>query len=75
MTFSLVQKRRGFVTEFPIAAYQLYVCGLYVMLENGQQLNLDRASNTPRVKDNATGKITGLQTFIKKNCVGGSHAA
>lgn len=35
---------------FPIQGFQLYVVGLYMILENGQQLNLDRDSNKPKIK-------------------------
>lgn len=74
MTFELRQKKRGDVTKYPISAWQLYQVGLYMVLENGQQLNLDRDKNSPRVYDSETGKGMCLQKFIKEHCIGGCHA-
>jgi hypothetical protein len=67
---------------FPISAFQLYLVGLYMILENGQQLNLDRESNSPKIKNLETGKVMGLRKFIKTYCdsmttshkIGGCHA-
>jgi hypothetical protein len=54
--------------EFPILSFQLYLVRLYMILENGQQLNLDRESNSPKIKNLETGKIIGLRRFIKTYC-------
>jgi hypothetical protein len=74
MSFALIQKCKGETLEFPISAFQLYRVGLYVMLETGQQLNLDRDKDTPKVKNLKSGETMNLQTFIKTHCVGGRHA-
>lgn len=74
MSFALIQKQKGETLEFPISAFQLYQVGLYVILETGQQLNLDRDKKSPRVKNLESGEIMNLQTFIKTHCVGGCHA-
>jgi hypothetical protein len=36
---------------FPIQGFQLYIVGLYMILENGKQLNLDRDLNIPKIKN------------------------
>lgn len=74
MNFALIQTRKGETLEFPISAFQLYQVGLYVMLENGQQLNLNRDKKSPKVKNLESEEVMNLQTFIKTNCVGGCHA-
>lgn len=74
MPFALIQKRKGETLEFPISSFQLYQVGLYVMLENGQQLNLERDKKSPKVKNLGSGEVMNLQTFIKTHCVGGCHA-
>lgn len=75
--FSLIQKIKGKVTYHPIGAFQLYTCGLYVMLETSQQLNLDRDKKLPKVRvecELEEPKDISLQVFIKTYCVGGCHA-
>ena len=74
MAFALVKTQKGVEREFPISAFQLFQVGLYVMLENGQQLSLDRDKRTPRVRNLTSGKTMGLQTFINNHCTGGNHA-
>ena len=69
--FSLRQKRKGVEHEYPIKAFQLYAIGLYVMLDDGAQLDLDRDKKTPYVY--ADGVKLDLQTFIKTHCQGGRH--
>lgn len=65
--YHLRQTRKGVTTTYPIAGFQLYVVGLYVILENGQQLNLDRTKNRPYIYTE-DGKHMGLQKFINRHC-------
>ena len=69
--FSLRRKREGVKHEYPIRSFQLYLTGLYVILDNGVQLVLDRDKKIPCVY--ADGVKLNLQTFIKTYCQGGRH--